>query len=58
MKRQEVIISLKEYRNLLLLQAEYEKLLGQYQLLSYAYQQTQKEKVKKKNPIGFNCQEK
>ena len=56
MKRTKVIIELKEYRELLLLQADYEKLLGQFNLLSYAYKQTQ-EKVLEKKPIGFRTEE-
>lgn len=58
MKRQEVIIALKEYKELLLLQADYEKLLGQYQLLSYAYQQQEEEQPKTKNLIRFKTKEK
>lgn len=54
MKRQEVIITLKEYKELLLLHAQYQELLGQYQLLSYAYQQvTKKKTLTKKEKIGF-----
>lgn len=55
MKRQEVIITLKEYKELLLLHAQYQELLGQYQLLSYAYQQVTKKKQepKQKRKIGF-----
>lgn len=56
MKKQEIIIELEEYKELLMLAAEYEKVLGQYQLLSYAYQQvvgTEQATVKKKEKIGF-----
>lgn len=44
------------------LKAEYNKLEGEYNLLYYAYQQLtyqpEPEKVKKKNPIGFQYENK
>lgn len=56
MDKQTVIISLEEYKQLRDMLEDYQKLLGEYNLLSYVYHQVTyqpKEEVKEKNPIGF-----
>lgn len=57
MKNQEIKISLEEYKQMRDMLEDYQKLLGEYQLLSYVYNQLtyqpEEEKVKKKNKIGF-----
>ena len=60
MKQQEVIITLKEYKELLLLHAEYQRVVGQYQILYNEYQRLlpKKKVLTKKNQIGFIKEEK
>lgn len=57
MNEQTITITLDEYKLLRDLCEDYQKLLGEYKLLSYVYQQLtyqpEEEKVKKKNKIGF-----
>ena len=58
MDKQKIIITLEEYKQLRDVAEAYQKLLGEYQLLSYIYQQMTyqpEEKVKKKNKIGFEA---
>ena len=57
MEEQTITITLEEYKQLRDICEDYQKLLGEYKLLSYVYQQLtyqpEPEKVKKKNKIGF-----
>lgn len=57
MEEQTIIITLEEYKQLRDMLEDYQKLLGEYKLLSYVYNQMtyepKKEEVKEKNPIGF-----
>lgn len=59
MKKQYIEISLDEYKQLRDILEDYKSLLGEYKLLSYAYNllQPQEEKIKEKNPIGFHYEE-
>ena len=49
---QKITITLKEYKQMRDMLEDYQKMLGEYQLLNYVYQ-PEEEKVKKKNKIGF-----
>lgn len=56
MEKQTVTISLEEYKQLRDMLEDYQKLLGEYNLLSYVYNQMTYQpevEVKEKNPIGF-----
>lgn len=55
MEEQTVTITLEEYKQLRDILEDYQRLLGEYNLLTYAYnlQNPPEQKVKKKNPIGF-----
>ena len=59
MEKQTIKITLEEYKYLRDMLEDYQRLLGEYQLLSYIYQQMtyqpEEEKVKKKNKIGFEA---
>ena len=54
---QKIEITLEEYKQMRDILEDYQKLLGEYNLLSYVYNQLtyqpEEEKVKKKNKIGF-----
>ena len=54
---QKITITLKEYKQMRDMLEDYQRLLGDYQLLYYMYNQLtyqpEPEKVKKKNKIGF-----
>lgn len=56
---QKIEISLEEYKQMRDICEDYQKLMGEYQLLPYVYQQMtyqpEEEKVKKKNKIGFEA---
>ena len=57
MKEQTIKITLEEYKQMRDMLEDYQRLLGEYQLLYYMYNQLtyqpEEEKVKKKNKIGF-----
>ena len=56
MEEQTITITLEEYKQLRDICEDYQKLLGEYKLLSYVYQQLTyqpEEKVKVKQKIGF-----
>ena len=52
---QKITITLEEYKQMRDMLEDYQKLLGEYNLLSYVYNQLtyQPEEEIKKNPIGF-----
>lgn len=58
MKEQTITITLEEYKQMRDILEDYQKLLGEYKLLSYVYQQLtyqpEEEKVTKKKKIGFD----
>ena len=57
MENQTIEISPEEYKMLRDMLEDYQKLLGEYNLLSYVYNQMTYQpevEVKEKNPIGFN----
>ena len=60
MEEQTVTITLEEYKQLRDILEDYQRLLGEYNLLTYAYnlQNPPEQKVKKKNPIGFDMSRK
>ena len=57
MDKQTIKITLEEYKQMRDMLEDYQRLLGEYQLLYYMYNQLtyqpEEEKVKKKNKIGF-----
>lgn len=59
MEKQTITITLEEYKQMRDMLEDYQRLLGDYQLLYYMYNQLtyqpEEEKVKKKNKIGFEA---
>ena len=59
MDTQKITITLEEYKQMREIIEDYQRLLGEYQLLYYMYNQLtyqpEEEKVKKKNKIGFEA---
>ena len=59
MENQTIKITLEEYKQMRDMLEDYQRLLGEYQLLYYMYNQLtyqpEPEKVKKKNKIGFEA---